>query len=122
MRAAAGVSEPGSSPRSNPQNPEEQEWTMSTFFQNPEPVDEFDRITSRVPMVSAWEAMFSEAEEMLRETCPDGFDVLDIGRAAFDSLPESEKEGALDTLFYTYWEARQHDLEARAQYEAGEPR
>ena len=91
---------------------------MSTSSQNPYPIDEFDRITASVPMVSVWEAMFSEAEEMLRQSCPDGFDVLDIGRAAMDSLPESEKEAALDVLFYTYWAARQSDLEARARKEA----
>ena len=55
---------------------------------------------------------------MLRETRPEGFDVHDIGRAAFDSLPEEEKEAALDVLFYTYWAARQSDLEARARKEA----
>jgi hypothetical protein len=76
--------------------------------------DEFDRITSKVPVISAWEAMFTEAEEMLHEERPEGFDVLDIGRAAFDSLPESEKGEALDVLFYTYWAARQDDLAARA--------
>ena len=91
---------------------------MSTSSQNPYPIDEFDRITSRVPYISAWDAMFSEAEEMLRETRPEGFDVHDIGRAAFDSLPEEEKEAALDVLFYTFWAARQDDLEARARYEA----
>lgn len=87
---------------------------MSTSSQNPGPIDEFDRITRDVPMVSPWQAMFAEAEEMLRETRPEGFEVEDIGRVAFDSLPEHELEGALDVLFYTYWAALQSDLEARA--------
>lgn len=83
--------------------------------------DEFDRIMCGVTVISAWEAMFTEAEETLQAACPGGVDVLDIGRAAFDSLPDSEREAALDVLFYTYWAARQSDIEARAaQYQAGE--
>ena len=93
---------------------------MSTFSQNPEPLNDFDRIMRGVPVISAWQAMFAEAEEMLREVRPDGFEVEDIGRIAFDSLPASEKDAALDVLFYTYWAATQSDLEARAQYGAGE--
>lgn len=93
---------------------------MSTSWQNPATPDEFDRIMCGVPMASAWEAMFAEAEETLQAARPEGVDVLDIGRAAFDSLPESEKEAALDVLFYTYWAARQDDLAARARYQAGE--
>lgn len=74
----------------------------------------FDEITSAIPVVSPFEAMWNEAAEMLRETHPEGFDVLDIGRTAFDSLPESEKDGALDCLFYTYWAATMADRETRA--------
>lgn len=95
---------------------------MSTSWQNPADPDEFDRITCTVPMVSAWESMFSEAEEALADSQLDGFTPEDIGRAAFDSLPEHEREAALDVLFYTYWAARQDDLAARAQYQAGEQR
>ncbi|MFE6127474.1 hypothetical protein ACFQ6Q_04240 [Streptomyces sp. NPDC056437] len=93
---------------------------MSTSWQNPDPVTDFDRIMCGVPAMSAWEAMFTEVEEMLREVKPEGFIVEDIGRAAFDSLPESEKEAALDVLFYTYWAARESDRETRARHERGQ--
>ncbi|MEV8474903.1 hypothetical protein [Streptomyces sp. NPDC051173] len=83
---------------------------MSTFSQNPEPLD-FDRITRDVPMASAWQTTFDEAEEMLRATRPEGFDVEKIGRVAFDRLPEHERDGALDVLFYTYWAALRSDRE-----------
>lgn len=85
---------------------------------NPFAPDEFDLLMTEVPMVSPWEAMFTEAEEMLAEAHPEGFDVLYIGREAFDSLPESEKEEALDVLFYTYWAARMQDREELARHEA----
>ncbi|MBA2951648.1 hypothetical protein H1D24_39315 [Streptomyces sp. PSKA28] len=68
-------------------------------------------------MLSAFQVMWNAAEEMLRETHPEGFDVLDIGRVAFDSLPEAEKDGALDALFYTWWEAVEADRAARAAHE-----
>jgi len=79
---------------------------------------EFDRITSGVPAVSPWMAMWCEAEEMLRAAHPEGFEVEEIGRIAFDSLPESEKAEALDCLFYTFWAATLADREARARHEA----
>lgn len=84
--------------------------------------DEFDRLMSGVPLVSPWQAMFAEAQELLAEAYPGGFEVEEIGRNAFDALPESEKEEALDVLFYTYWAATQNDLEVRASYQAGESR
>ena len=92
---------------------------MSSSSQNP---DTFDQIMCGVPATSAWEALFTEAEEMLQEERPEGYDVLDIGHAAWDcldDLPASEKAAALDVLFYTYWAARQDDLAARARYETG---
>jgi hypothetical protein len=61
---------------------------------------------SRVRLMSAFEALWLESEEMLREACPDGFDVLQIGRTAWDCLPdEASREEALDVLFYAFWEA-----------------
>lgn len=95
---------------------------MSSVSQTPEPLDEFDRITTSAPMISAFQAMWNEAEEMLTATHPEGFDVLDIGRTAFDSLPEAEKPAALDALFYAWWEALQSDRETRARHEAGDAR
>lgn len=92
---------------------------MSSSSQNP---DTFDQITCGVPVISAWESMFTLAEETLAESRLGGFEVEEIGRTAFDSLPEAEKAEALDVLFYTYWAARQDDLAARARYQAGESR
>lgn len=77
----------------------------------------FDRITSQLPQLSAFQVLWIEAEELLRETHPEGFDVLDIGRIAFDCLPEHERGEALDALFYCWWSALQSDREARARHE-----
>ncbi|RCH70541.1 hypothetical protein DT019_03355 [Streptomyces sp. SDr-06] len=70
-------------------------------------------------MPSPWQAVWNEAEELLYATRPEGFDVEEIGRVAFDCLPESEKEEALDALFYTYWAAAQADRETRAAIDGG---
>jgi hypothetical protein len=78
----------------------------------------FDEITAKLPHTSPFQALWNEAEELLREEHPEGFDVLDIGRIAFDCLPEHEKAEALDALFYCWWSALQSDREARARYEA----
>lgn len=75
---------------------------------------EFDRITSSVTFVSPWQAMWNEAEEMLRAAHPEGFEVEEIGRVAFETLPLSEREEALDVLFYTFWAATMADRETRA--------
>jgi hypothetical protein len=77
----------------------------------------FEQITAKLPHLSAWQAAFSEAEELLQETYPEGFDVLEIGRIAWDCLPEHERLEALDALFYCWWSALQSDREARARYE-----
>lgn len=79
----------------------------------------FDRITSAIPVVSPFEAMWNEAAEMLLATHPEGFEVEEIGRVAFDSLPEAEKAEALDCLFYTYWAATMADRETRAARSGG---
>lgn len=88
---------------------------------NFEPLTPFDEITSSITFVSPWRAMWNEAEEMLHATRPEGFTPEDIGRIAFDSLPESEREEALDCLFYTFWETVIADRE-RAALEGGEQR
>lgn len=82
---------------------------MSDFSLTP-----FDRITSSVAFVSPWQAMWNAAEEQLRAEHPEGFEVEEIGRIAFASLPESEREEALDCLFYTFWTAIMADRETRA--------
>lgn len=83
------------------------------------PVDEFDQITSGVTRVSPFQALWNEAEELLIETRPEGFFAEDIGRIAFDTLPEVEKAGALEELFYTFWSATMADRETRATQTGG---
>ena len=78
----------------------------------------FDEITAKLPQLSAFQAVWNEAEELLRETHPEGYEVEEIGRIAFDCLPEEEKPAALDALFYCWWTALQSDREARAAFEA----
>jgi hypothetical protein len=80
---------------------------------------EFDRITSGVPMVSPFRALWNEAEELLQATRPDGFEVEEIGRLAFEELPEAEKPAALDELFYVFWTAVLADRETRALMDGG---
>ena len=80
------------------------------------PLDDFDRITTQVRMVSPLETMFRGAEEHLIATRPDGFDLEEIGRLAWERLPEAEKQQALDELFYTYWEVMLADAETWARY------
>jgi hypothetical protein len=86
---------------------------------NFEPLTPFDEITSGVPVVSPFQAMWNDAEELLYATRPDGFEVEEIGRLAFEALPEAEKAEALDCLFYTYWTATIADREARATQDGG---
>jgi hypothetical protein len=82
----------------------------------PEPLTPFDEITSRIPMLSPFQAMWNESEELLQATRPDGFEVEEIGRLAFEELPPAEKAAALDVLFYTYWTATLADRETHAAH------
>lgn len=82
------------------------------------PLDEFDRVTSDVPMVSPFRALWNEAEECLQDERPEGFDPAEIGRLALEDLPEAERERAMDELFYAYWERIVDAREARARAEA----
>lgn len=77
----------------------------------------FEQITCRLPQLSAFQAAWNEAEELLTATYPEGFDVLEIGRIAFDCLPEAEKPAALDALFYAWWSSLMADRERRAAFE-----
>jgi hypothetical protein len=86
----------------------------------PEPLTTFDEITSSVPRVSPFRTMWNEAEELLHATRPDGFEVEEIGRIAFDDLPDAEKKDALDELFYTYWTVMVDAAETRIA-QGGEP-
>ena len=77
----------------------------------------FERITRHLPHLSPFQAQWNEAEELLAAEHPEGYDVLDIGRIAWDCLPEEEKPAALDALFYCWWSALQSDREQRAAFE-----
>ena len=87
----------------------------------PEPEHEvltpFDEITARLPHLSPFQTFWNEAEELLGKEHPEGYDVLDIGRIAWDCLQEEEKPAALDALFYCWWTALQSDRERRAAFE-----
>lgn len=82
--------------------------------QIPESLGEFDRITTSVPMVSAFQAMWNDVEESLHGVRAEGFTPEDIGRLAFNRLPEQEKEEALEGLFYAYWVVTMADRETHA--------
>lgn len=62
---------------------------------------------------SVWQVMWEGAEETLAAAHPEGYDLLDVGRLAFDSLHDDLKPEALDALIYGWWEAEQ-DRKARA--------
>ncbi|MGW5431843.1 hypothetical protein ACWET9_32290 [Streptomyces sp. NPDC004059] len=66
-----------------------------------------------VRLPSAWQAAWDEAEDTLRTTFPEGYDVTEVGRLAFASLHDDLKPAALDALFCGWWEAEQ-DRKARA--------
>jgi hypothetical protein len=89
--------------------------------QDPEryPLDEFDRITAKARMVTPLQTLFAQAEEELLATRPEGFTPEDIGRRAWQLLPEAERETAFAELLYTYWEATTADDETWAAREAG---
>lgn len=82
------------------------------------PLDDFDRITSQIPMLSPFRVLWNEAEELLQATCPEGFDPAEIGRLAFEELPEAEREAAMNELFYAYWTETVSYREARAAHES----
>ncbi|MCQ8831857.1 hypothetical protein [Streptomyces malaysiensis] len=90
---------------------------MSTFFQNPEPNTIFEELTTGLRRVSPLAAMFDAAEDTLRADRPEGFTPEDIGRLAYESLPEAERGDAWDELLYTYWSARENDREELARFE-----
>lgn len=69
-----------------------------------------------VRLPNVWEAGFEEAQEQLFAVCPQGVDLLDVCRAAFDSLPDDAQGEAMDALFYGWWETYQ-DRKARGAFE-----
>lgn len=89
--------------------------------QDPEhnPLDDFDRITTQVRMVTPLQTLYAAAEEELLATRPEGFTPEDIGRRAWALLPEAERDTAFAELLYTYWEATTADDETWTRHEAG---
>lgn len=91
------------------------------------PLDDFDRITSGVPMPSPFRALWNEAEELLQALHPEAFEPAEIGRLALEELSaklpeqerEQEREQAMDELFYAYWERIVEDRERRAAQAGG---
>jgi predicted nucleotide-binding protein (sugar kinase/HSP70/actin superfamily) len=74
---------------------------------------------NKVVLPNIWQAVFEETEEQLQAACPQGVDLLDVCRAAFDSLPdEKARDAAMDALFYGWWEALQ-DRKARNAWGGG---
>ena len=74
---------------------------------------------SDVRLPSAWQAAWEEAEDILRIEHPEGYDVTEVGRLAYDSLHDDLKPAARDALFYGWWEAEQ-DRKDRAAQAGGE--
>ncbi|MFD5798790.1 hypothetical protein ACFWIO_35705 [Streptomyces diastatochromogenes] len=72
---------------------------------------------SDVRLPSAWQAAWDEAEDILAIEHPEGYDVTEVGRLAYDSLHDDLKPAARDALFYGWWEAEQ-DRKARRMADA----
>jgi hypothetical protein len=81
------------------------------------PLDDFDRITAQVRMVSPLETMLRWAEEHLNATRPEGYTLDDLAQLTWDRLPEPEKEQALTELFSAYWEFMADDSTVWARYD-----
>lgn len=74
---------------------------------------------NNVVLPGIWQAVFEETEATLLAACPGGVDLLDVGRAAWDSLPDDEaRHEAFDALFYGWWETYQ-DRKARNAWTGG---
>ncbi|WP_019358042.1 hypothetical protein [Streptomyces sp. AA1529] len=86
--------------------------TMPTPF---EP-DAFDRITARLPHLSAWQAAWNQAADELNDMPLVEIYPEDIGRLAFELLPEHERDEALGALSYCWWAAMQNDREQLAAH------
>ncbi|MFD5566583.1 hypothetical protein [Streptomyces cadmiisoli] len=90
---------------------------MSDLHPEPDhaPLDDFDRLTTQVRMVTPLHTLFAQAEEELLATRPEGFTPEDMGRRAWELLPIGEREQAFTELLYTYWEAFADDRETWAR-------
>lgn len=65
--------------------------------------DTFNEITSDLPRMAPFRAMFIEALDTLLRDRPAGFSVADIGWLAWESLPESLHNEAMERFFYREW-------------------
>jgi len=70
---------------------------------------------SDVRLPHLWQTAWEEAETTLQAVFPEGYDVLEAGRLAFESLHDDLKPVALDALIYGWWEAEQ---DRAARFEA----
>ncbi|MGV9352352.1 hypothetical protein [Streptomyces misionensis] len=66
---------------------------------------------SDVRLPSAWQAAWEEAEDTLRALFPEGYDITEVGRLAYESLHDDLKPAALDALVYGWREAQQDRAE-----------
>jgi len=81
---------------------------------------QFDKVTCQVPAMSALQAMWNEAEEILRDSVlTEGPTWEEIGRTAYDMLPEAERGAAMDDLFYAWGAALEADRATRARQNGG---
>lgn len=73
---------------------------------------------SDVRLPQLWQTAWEEAEQTLAALFPEGYDLLEVGRLAFDSLHDDLKGEALDALVYGWWEAEQDRKARAARFEA----
>lgn len=73
---------------------------------------------NEVRLPPEWQVAFEEAEQTLALVHPEGYDLLEVGRLAFESLHDDLKPAALDALVYGWWETYQ-DRKARNAWAGG---
>jgi len=92
---------------------------MSDLTPEHDQLDDFDRITGPLRMaITPLQTLCAQAEQELLACRPEGFTPEDIGRRAWELLPEAERDDAFAELLYTYWAATTADLEAQSRREA----
>ncbi|MGW5197304.1 hypothetical protein [Streptomyces spiralis] len=74
--------------------------------------------SSDVRLPSAWRVAWEEAEATLAKIHPEGFDITEVGRLAYDTLHDDLKPAARDALFCAWWEADQ-DRQVRSSWDGG---
>lgn len=79
--------------------------------------DTFDEITVDLPRTAPFRAMFLEALETLLRDRPRGFSAADIGWLAWQSLPESLHDEAMERFFYREWLELENKDKAMARFE-----